>query len=288
MHFQTYQTCSPENGMNLYRGCTHGCIYCDSRSDCYHMDHAFEDVEVKRDAPAMLRRELSRKRRPCMIGTGSMCDPYLHCEEALCYTRQCLEEIERQGFGVAILTKSDRILRDLDVLKRINEKTRCVVQMTLTCADDDMSHKIEPQVCTTTERIAVLKTLHAHGIQTVVWLGPILPFLTDTRENLSRILTGCVEAGVWGIVNFGMGLTLRAGNREYFYEKLDELFPGLRAQYERRYGDSYGCESPNRTALLQFLHETCRREGIVCDARAVFAELQRFEDKRAGTQLSLF
>ncbi|MCI9230443.1 MAG: radical SAM protein, partial [Lachnospiraceae bacterium] len=216
------------NGMNVYRGCTHGCIYCDSRSACYGFTHAFEDIEVKRNAPQLLEKALRSKRRKCMIGTGAMCDPYMHCEEELQITRKCLELIERYEFGAAIQTKSDRILRDLDLLKRINEKTKCVVQMTLTTYDEALCRILEPNVCTTGRRAQVLEILRDEGIPTVVWLSPILPFLNDTKENIEGILEYCVRAKVRGIICFGMGMTLREGDREYYYQALDRHFPGLR------------------------------------------------------------
>ena len=171
---------SSSNGMNIYRGCTHGCIYCDSRSKCYQMLHDFEDIEVKQNAPQLLEMALRSKRKKCMIGTGAMCDPYMHCVESLGLTRQCLELIDKYEFGVAIQTKSDRILRDLDLLKSINEKAKCVVQMTMTTYDVELCKLLEPNVCTTRRRFEVLKVMQENGIPTVVWLSPILPFINDT------------------------------------------------------------------------------------------------------------
>lgn len=235
MHFKEVKgILSPKNGMNLYRGCTHGCIYCDSRSDCYQMDHDFEDIEVKSNAPTLLEDALRRKRKPCMIGTGAMCDPYLPLERELKLTRACLELIRDYGFGVSVLTKSNLILRDLDLLDEINQKAKCVVQMTLTTYDEQLCKQLEPAVCTTKERFEVLNILKARGIPTVVWLCPILPFLNDTEENLRGILSYCKDADVYGIINFGFGVTLRSGDREYFYRKLDELFPGLKQQYQKK------------------------------------------------------
>ena len=222
MHFvEAKGILSQHNGMNVYRGCTHGCIYCDSRSACYGFTHAFEDIEVKRNAPQLLEKALRSKRKKCMIGTGAMCDPYMHCEEELQITRRCLELIERYEFGAAIQTKSDRILRDLDLLRRINEKAKCVVQMTLTTYDEDLCRILEPNVCTTGRRAQVLDILREEGIPTVVWLSPILPFLNDTRENIEGILEYCIRAKVRGIICFGMGMTLREGDREYYYQALD-------------------------------------------------------------------
>ena len=220
-HYADFKTIlSPKNGMNLYRGCTHGCIYCDSRSACYQMNHDFEDIEIKRNAVQILESQLRRKRNLGMIGTGAMCDPYIHLEEELKLTRQCLEIIERHGFGLAILTKSNRILRDIDILQKINAKSKCVVQMTMTTFDEDLCRLIEPDVSTTAERFEVLKTMQKVGIPTVVWITPILPFINDTEENLRGLLDYCVRAGVRGIITCSFGTTMRDGSREYFYRKI--------------------------------------------------------------------
>ncbi|MGN0507436.1 MAG: SPL family radical SAM protein [Lachnospiraceae bacterium] len=279
---------SAQNGMNLYRGCTHGCIYCDSRSRCYQINHDFEDIEVKSNAVSLLETALQKKRKKCMIGTGAMCDPYLHAEEKLGHTRQCLELIERYGHGVAIQTKSARILRDLDILKRINEKTKCVVQMTLTTYDENLCRILEPNVSTTKERAEVLNIMRDHGIPTIVWLSPILPFLNDTEENVLGILNYCKEAKVWGVLCFGMGLTLREGNREYFYKKLDEHFPGLKQKYQRTYGLSYEVTSPDNDRLMKLARQFCRENGIVFDVNRCFDYMHRFEEKTEFEQLSLF
>lgn len=277
---------SAQNGMNLYRGCTHGCIYCDSRSRCYHMEHDFEDVEVKENAIELLEDALRRKRRKCMIGTGAMTDPYVPLELELGNVRKALSLICRYGFGVAVQTKSDRILRDLDLLQEINGRSKCVVQMTLTTADEELCRKLEPNVCTTKERFEVLKQMRDAGIPTVVWLSPILPFLNDTEENVSRILDMCREAGVYGVICFGMGLTLREGNREYFYSRLDSLFPGLKEEYVRRYGYRYEVGSPNGRRLMELFHRKCGDAGIVHDNGQIFTYLHTFEDKQAGEQMS--
>jgi DNA repair photolyase len=289
MHFvQAKSLLSRYNGMNIYRGCTHGCIYCDSRSRCYGMEHAFTDIEVKQNAPELLEDALRRKRSKCMIGTGSMCDPYIPLEEKLRLTRRCIELVDQYGFGFTVITKSARVLRDLDLLQRINNKTKCVVQMTLTTFDEDLCRVLEPNVSTTHERFETLKTLRDHGIPTVVWLDPILPFINDTEENLRGILGYCAEAGVHGIICFGMGLTLREGNREYFYAQLDKHFPGLKQRYQTRYGLDYSITSPNNAVLMRIYHDECARHGIMTDNNAVFAYLHAFEDKHSPQQLSLF
>ncbi|MGL4737668.1 MAG: radical SAM protein [Cellulosilyticaceae bacterium] len=287
MHYANYKTIlSAHNGMNLYRGCTHGCIYCDSRSNCYQLNHAFEDIEVKKDAVSILEKQLRSKRKPCMIGTGSMCDPYIHLEEQLEVTRQCLAVIERYSFGLCILTKSSRILRDLALLKAINNKTKCVVQMTLTTYDEALCRQIEPYVSTTLERVQVLNKMRDEGIPTVVWLGPFLPFINDTEENLIGLLDYCVKARVRGIICFGFGVTMREGNREYFYEQLDKLFPGVKNQYIRTYGESYMCHSKNHKYLTEIFEKTCAKHKILYKPEDVFAYLKKFETNKQ--QLSLF
>lgn len=278
---------SAQNGMNVYRGCLHGCIYCDARSKCYGMTHAFEDIEVKSNAPELLEQALRHKKNRCMVGTGAMCDPYIPLEEELQITRRCLEIIDRYGFGVSILTKSARILRDLDLLRRIHAKAKCVVQMTLTTYDDALCRIVEPHVSTTFERFEVLNIMRDNGIPTVVWLCPILPFINDTEENLRGILRYCVEAQVKGIVCFDMGLTLREGDREYFYEQLDRYFPGLKEKYIARYGNAYGLSSPNHGKLMKIFRDTCREHGILYRPDEVFAYLHEFPDD-AFEQTTLF
>jgi len=286
MHYADYKTIlSPKNGMNIYRGCTHGCIYCDSRSACYQINHQFEDIEIKRNAAEILDKQLSRKRKRCIIGTGSMSDPYIHLEEELQSTRQCLEVILKHGFGLAILTKSARILRDIDLLVKINRNAKCVVQITMTTFDEDLCKIIEPNVSTTAERFETLKALNEAEISTVVWLCPILPFINDTEENLRGILDYCVRAKVRGIICFGFGTTMREGSREYFYKKLDEHFPGMKQRYIEKFGNSYICDSPNGARLSKIFYEECDKHGILYDA-AVFEWMYKFEDKTE--QLSLF
>lgn len=279
---------STDNGMNLYRGCSHGCIYCDSRSKCYQMNHAFEDIEVKENALELLEKALLSKKKPCMIGTGAMTDPYIPLEEQLRMTRGALEIIEKHGFGVAIQTKSTRILRDLDLLTNINEKSKAVVQMTLTTHDDALCRILEPNVSVTSERVAALKDLRDAGISTVVWLCPILPFINDTKENIEGILQSCIDAGVKGILCFNMGLTLREGNREYFYAQLDRHFPGMKQRYIRAFGNAYELNSPRNAELMRLLHKTCEKNGIMHDIHEIFTYLHAFEEKEIHPQMSFF
>mgnify|MGYP004704497373 CR=1 FL=1 len=228
------------------------------------------------------------KRKKCMIGTGSMCDPYIQLEEELRNTRKCLEIINKYDFGLAILTKSARVLRDLDLLKSINNKSKCVVQITLTTYDENLCRVLEPKVSTTRERFEVLKIMHENGIPTVVWFGPILPFINDSEENLLGILNYCIEAKVYGIICFGMGLTLREGNREYFYQKLDEHFPRLQKKYREKYGNSNVVTSDNSRQLMKTFKEVCEKNKIVCDNNEIFSYLREYKGKNEIKQISLF
>lgn len=288
MHYKQYKTIlSPHNGMNIFRGCSHGCIYCDSRSRCYQMKHDFEDIEVKIDAPKILEAQLKTKRKKCMISTGAMTDPYIPLEIELEYMRRCIEIIDKYGFGLAIQTKSNGILRDLDLLQSINTKAKCVVQMTLTTYDEHLCKIIEPNVCTTKVRFEVLKILRDHGIPTVVWLCPLLPFINDTEENLRGILDYCVQAKVYGILNFGIGVTLREGNREYFYQKLDEHFPGLKQKYHLKYGYNYIVNSINNDKLMQLFYNVCGKHNIICNNDDIFRYMHTYVDKHDSEQMSL-
>ena len=280
MHFvEAKGILSSNNGMNIYRGCTHGCIYCDSRSKCYGFTHEFEDIEVKINAPQLLEKALKSKRKKCMIGTGAMCDPYLHIEENLKLTRKCLELIDQYEYGVAVQTKSTRVLRDMDLLKSINDKTKAVVQMTITTYDETLCKILEPNVSTTKERFKALLQFKEAGIPSIVWLTPILPFINDTEENIREILEYCVEAGVKGIICFGMGVTLRDGDREYFYKALDKHFPGVKNKYIRTYGNAYDIPSPNNEKLLEIFKEVCVKNGMIYQIKECFQYLHEFPQK---------
>ncbi len=278
MHFVTAKSILTPRSMNIYRGCTHGCIYCDSRSKCYQFTHDFEDIEVKQNAPELLEETLKRKRKRCMIGTGSMCDPYIPLEKELCLMRRCLEIIDRYGFGVTPQTKSDLILRDIDLLASINKKAKAVVQMTLTTADDELCRKIEPAVCPTSRRFEVLCACRDAGIPTVVWFSPLLPFINDTKENVEGIIDYCTRAGVKAILCFGMGLTLREGSRDYFYKALDRHFPGLKDNYIKKYGYRYEIPSPHSRSLWQYFKELCERNNIMLGNNEIFKWLEEFPE----------
>lgn len=277
---------SAKNGMNIYRGCLHGCIYCDSRSTCYNFTHQFEDIEVKQNAPELLEKALKSKRKKCVIGTGSMCDPYIPIEEELQLTRKCLEIIDRYEFGAAVLTKSASVLRDMDLLSSINQKAKAVVQMTLTTADEELCKILEPNVSTTRERFEALLQFKEAGIPTVVWFSPILPYINDTDENVTKILEYCIAAGVKGIICYGMGVTLRDGDREYFYNALDRHFPGMKERYIQRYGNAYEVMSENEKHLMGIVRRMCSENSIIYNPEACFSYINEMPEK--NEQLSLF
>ena len=287
MHFVDAKAAlSRPNGLNIYRGCAHGCVYCDSRSTCYQFTHPFEDIEVKQNAPALLEALLQKKRQKIVISTGSMSDPYQPCEKELKLTRRFLELIDQYGFGASVHTKSDLVLRDIDLFESINRKTKSVLQMTLTVADEGLSRILEPNVCTTARRYEVLKAFQKRGVPTVVWMTPILPFLTDTGENLRAILDCCFDAGVKGIVCWNAGMTLRSGDREYYYRALDRHFPGLSGRYRRQYGDAYEVNSPDNERLMRIFHAECEKHRVIHDPDECFRYIAEIADRQ--TQLPLF
>ena len=285
MHYVKSKTIlSKNNGMNLYRGCSHGCIYCDSRSKIYGMDHDFFNIEVKENAIELLKKEL-KKRPKAMLGTGSMTDPYIPLEEELNYMGKVLKLILDYGFGFTCITKSDLILRDLNLLKKINEKTKTVVQMTITTYDDELSRILEPNVCATSKRIEVLKKLNKENIPTVVWLSPILPYINDNEENINKIIDACLKTNVKGIICFNMGLTLREGNREYFYKKLDTHFPSLKEKYINEFGKRYAVISPNNRNLMRLFKKLTDENNILNNPQEIFNYLREFPEKTHQTTL---
>lgn len=289
MHYKEVKAIlSPQNGMNLYRGCTHGCIYCDSRSKCYRMNHDFEDIEVKLKADELLEHTLRRKRTKGMIMAGALTDPYVPIEEELQITRRCLNQIERFDFGLAIQTKSNLIMRDIDILDKINRKTKCVVGITMTTYDEELCKKLEPNVCTTKERFSVLLALKERGIPTIVWMNPILPFINDDMDNIKGIMKYCIDAGVYGIMNDGMSLTLRPGSREHYYEQLDRLFPGMKERYIETYGEAYELASPNKDELMAYFRKTCDENNIVHDREELLRFMREYKNKTLGTQMTIY
>ncbi len=256
--------------LNLYRGCQHQCIYCDSRSDCYHIEN-FADILFKTNAIEVLQNELPRKRKRGTIGFGSMNDPYMPIEKERELTRKALEVIHKNHFPVHILTKSTLVLRDIDILKKISEQYTAV-SFTITTSDDELCKKLEPGASVASERFAAMKELNENGIYTGVLMMPILPFIEDTRENVEAIVSRASESGASYILPW-FGMSMRSGQREYFYAKLDELFPGLKEKYEIRYGEQYQCAVPHAKEFYQYFDELCKKYGITKKMR-VYEELE--------------
>ena len=221
-----------------------------------------------------------------MIGTGSMSDPYNHVEKEILYTRKCLEVILKHHCGISILTKSNLILRDIDLINEINKDSKAVVQVTLTTADDNLCKIVEPNVSLTSERVEVLRKCKKLGIPTVVWLCPFLPFINDTEGNINRLMDVIIENDVKGIIFFGVGLTLREGNREYFYKCLDKDFPGLKEKYIDKYGNKYEVSSPRNKELSDLIIRRCKEHNIMFEQNEVFNYLKEYPDKYE--QMSLF
>jgi len=246
--------------MNIYRGCCHGCIYCDSRSLCYRIDN-FDRVRAKENALQIIRDDLNRKVLKGVVATGAMSDPYNPFEQTLNLTRHALELLYAYEFGAAIATKSPLITRDIDVLQDIKKQAPILVKLTITTADDALSKQIEPNVAPSSDRFRALKTLAASGIYSGVLLMPVLPWITDTEENILAIARKAHDNGAKYIYP-AFGVTLRAGQREYFYKQLGDQFPGLREQYAKRFGDRYSCASPRAKQLYERFAEECRKLGL--------------------------
>lgn len=271
--------------MNIYKGCCHGCIYCDSRSGCYRVE-SFDTVRAKRDALFIIRRDLESKKKPGVVMTGAMSDPYNPHEAEEGLTRGALGLIRRFGFGAGLLTKSDLVCRDIDVLQKIAAHAPAFVNMTVTTADDTLCMRIERYVCPSGARFAALRRLRDAGVLAGVLLMPTLPFINDDEANIRAIVRGAAEAGArWVYHGGGFGVTLRQNQRDYFYDRLDALFPGVRAQYVRAFGDSYSCFSPRSGALSKAFEDECARHGLLFRMRDIVALIKGGCEKR---QLSFF
>jgi DNA repair photolyase len=283
-----YKNKSPDSwfgldyNMNIYRGCSHGCIYCDSRSDCYR-NTDFDTVKVKENSLQIVRNDLRRKVKKGVIGTGAMSDPYNPSEQELKLTRHALELINAFGFGASLCTKSAMIARDADVLRDIKTHSPTIVKLSITTADDDLCEKIEPNVSVASERFEALRVLAENGIFCGVLMVPMLPYVTDTVENVVKILHMAKDAGAKFVYTY-MGMTLRQGNREYFYEELDKSFPGIKEQYMKRYGIRYNCPSPNYRKLWDAFLSECERLELLHDMRAI---IRRYKAEY-NRQLTLF
>lgn len=274
-----------EYNMNLYRGCSHGCIYCDSRSECYRIEN-FSSVRAKENALEILRDELRRKVRSGIIGTGAMCDPYNPFEKKELLTRHALELISAYGFGITVITKSTLITRDIDVYKEISENSPVLCKMTITTADDDLCRIIEPKVSVSSERFEALAKMADSGLFTGITLMPVLPFIEDSVENIREIVKTAHQCGVRCIYPF-FGVTLRTNQREYFLNELDKRFPdsGLRQRYISYYGNSYECRSPNMKKLWKVFTEDCERYGIIYNMKSI---ISAYKMGYGDMQLSFF
>ncbi len=269
--------------MNIYRGCSHGCIYCDSRSDCYRVTD-FDTVKAKKDALQIIRDELEVRRTKGVIATGSMSDPYNPYEAELKLTHNALELIHAYRFGVAIATKSPLVTRDIPVLKDIASYSPVIVKMTITTADDAICKMIEPHVAPTSERFKAIRTLAENNLYAGILLMPLLPFINDTEENIEAIITLAKQNGA-RFIYFSPGVTLRANQRDYFYDKLDQLFPGIKQKYIKCYGERYSCGSPNAKKLYQYFTTRCNELGLLYDMKDI---IRSYKTGYGNMQLSLF
>lgn len=289
MHFIEAKTIlTPQNGMNLYRGCTDNCIYCDARSKCYRLDHEFSDAAVKLEGDRLLTNMLKKKRSRGMIVTGTLSDPYMAEEAELKYMRKCLKVIERYDFGAVIQTKSSLILRDMDIISSINRKTKCVVVVVLSGTDDTVCGKLEPGASSFTERVHVLESLAEYKIPCILDIDPVIPMINDTEANLHGLLELAAAYHVYGIEHKGFAVMLRDGSREYFHQQLAEAFPEQYAAFMEQYGKTDALISPNKNRLLSILNDFCDKHGIIRDQEEIKRYKRVYENKTQGTQLSIF
>ena len=270
--------------MNLYRGCPHGCIYCDSRSNCYHIDN-FDVSKGKENALQIFEKELSKKHDHGVVGIGSMSDTYNPNELKYEETRGALKLLSKYNFGVSIDTKSDLILRDLDLLKEINNKNNVIIKFTITTPHDELSKIIEPHVCTSSKRFKAIKTLSDNGIFTGIMMNPVLPFITDKEEDIKELVRLSHENGAKFIHTF-MGMTLRENQREYYYQKLDEYFPGLKDKYIKYYKENYNCPVPNYKKLYKIFVSECDKYHILYNMKDIIKAYKK--DIKDNEQMRLF
>lgn len=270
--------------MNLYRGCMHGCIYCDSRSNCYHIEN-FDIVRGKENALSILEQELSKKKEKGVIGIGAMSDTYNHNELKYEETRKALKLILKYGFGVSIDTKSDLIMRDIDLLKEINAKNNVIIKFTITTPYDKQSKMIEPHVCVSSKRLAAIKTLSQNGIFVGILMNPVLPFITDKEEDIKELVRIAYENGAKFIHTY-MGVTLRENQREYYFDKLEEYYPGLKEKYIKYYGNRYNCTVPNFKRLYKIFTEECDKYGILYNMKDIIAAYKK--EIKKSEQITLF
>ena len=266
--------------MNIYRGCSFGCIYCDSRSDCFQ-NPDFDTVKVKENALEIIRNDLRRKAKTGVVGTGAMSDPYNLLEEKLKLTRNSLELINAFGFGASLITKSDLITRDIDVLKDIKEHSPVIVKFSITTADDDLCKTIEPNAPSASRRFEAMQILADSGIFCGVMINPMLPYITDTEENLIKILQTAKDVGAKFVFTF-MSMTLRSGSREYYYDRIPSQ---IKEKHMKCYGVRKHCPSPKAKKLWGVLAAECERLGLLYDMRAI---VHGYKSGYSDNQLRLF
>lgn len=272
--------------MNIYKGCNHGCIYCDSRSDCYHVDN-FDEVRGKLNSLEILERDLISKRKKGVIGTGSMSDPYNPFEAEYKLTRGALELINKYKFGLSIVTKSSLITRDIDILQKIQNHSPILVKLTITTADDKLCRKIETNVCPSSERFDAIKRLTDNGIFARVLLMPILPFINDSEENIKEIVRLSHKSGAKFIYG-AFGVTLRSNQRLWFYKKIDSLFPGIKEKYIKTFGQDYECPSPKAKTLWEIFTRECEKYGIIYKMEDIIMTYRKNYAHDFSEQLKLF
>ena len=270
--------------MNLYRGCSHGCIYCDSRSNCYHIEN-FDLVRGKENALYILEQELSKKRKKGIIGIGSMSDTYNPLEKEYEQTRGALKLISKYGFGVSIDTKSDLILRDIDLLKEINSKNNVIIKFTITTPNDELSKIIEPNVCISSKRLQAIKILSDNGIFTGIMMNPMLPFITDKEEDIRYLVKLAYENGA-KFIHAYMGMTLRENQRDYYFYKLNQHFIGIKEKYIKYYGNKYNCIVPNYKRLYKVFTDECIKYGILYDMKDIIKAYKK--EIKSNEQITLF
>ena len=270
--------------INLYRGCPHKCIYCDSRSNCYHIDN-FDVVKGKENALQILSEELSKKRIKGVVGIGAMSDTYNPLEVKYEQTRGALKLISKYGFGVSIDTKSDLILRDLDLLEEINSKSNVIVKFTITTPSDELSKIIEPNVCVSSRRFQAIRELRNHGIFAGIMMNPVLPFITDNEEDIKKLVKLASEAGARFIHTY-MGVTLRENQRDYYFEELDRNFKGLKQRYIKYYGNKYYCAVPNYKHCYKIFVDECNKYGILYNMKDIIRAYKK--EVKSNEQISLF
>lgn len=289
MHYKEVKAIlSPQNGLNIYRGCTYDCMYCDARSACHRMDHEFGDIEVKAHAVDMLEYALKKKRTRSMIQIGASSEPYLPLEEELQLVRRCLNQIERFDFGLVLHTNSTLALRDIDILDKINRKTKCVVVVRVFTSDQKLSEKLEPGTATPKERFMLIQRMTERGIPVIASISPILPYINDSIENIQAVMEECAKAKVYGILTDKMCPVLREGNKERFYQQLYKKFPELYDRYEAEYENEKSLKTGMQAELMTKIREISEAEGIQYDKEELLRFTREYKNKTVGEQLSLF